>query len=354
MYAENIPDFMIVDKADNKWERDDLSQAWEEMWANKNTDIRNFAVDLFVYSYLTTGFKTNIFSFFDLAPSSMIRDLGYNTYIRNTLREYGSGVYDPAMLNEIYRSAWNNKNIVPEIEYKDVEYVGLSENMPYMVTTTKDKYYVGVNETRDPIAIPYIKYKHNFEYFVLEYQGYVPLGDGRVEYVYTPIEKKGKSFRGHMVREDMFDQSIFPGNKLTFEPHIQKWFNSDDMEGLIKRTEGMEEFEYVRDKAVNYDTAAVQELEVDDMAKKLNVSPIELDAETVGKITSGEQVYLNLQSATEQGFRTMPNNGLIHLKYIEGFDMGDDISLHSYKVTHYGFRTPTPEEVEQHKIECNG
>lgn len=112
------PDFLAYKpnkSGDNNLENE-VIRAWEELYDNDNKEIRDFARDLAVYSFYTSGDafgKNNIFRY---VPNSIREEIGYFDYIRN-LENDPSNAISQINTNEVIRNLWWNDHVVPTMEY---------------------------------------------------------------------------------------------------------------------------------------------------------------------------------------------------------------------------------------------
>ena len=112
------PDFLAYKpnkSGDNNLENE-VIRAWEELYDNDNKEIRDFARDLAIYSFYTSGDafgKNNIFRY---VPNSIREEIGYFDYIRN-LENDPSNAVSQININEVIHNLWWNDHVVPTMEY---------------------------------------------------------------------------------------------------------------------------------------------------------------------------------------------------------------------------------------------
>lgn len=92
--------------------------------------VHNFAVQLFMYSFATSGFRNKLNSFFNILPPIMFKELklkdgsivSFNEYIYNKKAELADKLATPSLskyIDEVFKNNWYNKRIVPSINNND-------------------------------------------------------------------------------------------------------------------------------------------------------------------------------------------------------------------------------------------
>lgn len=112
------PDFLAYkpNKSGDHNLENEVIRAWEELYDNDNKEIRDFARDLAVYSFYTSGDafgKNNIFRY---VPNSIREEIGYFDYIRN-LENNPENATSQINIAEVIRNLWWNDHVVPTMEY---------------------------------------------------------------------------------------------------------------------------------------------------------------------------------------------------------------------------------------------
>ena len=218
-------DNLIFIKPESKGAKDALNRSWASMFNSENIEEANFAIDLFYYSYLTSGFKNNMFSFFDLTPIDILKYLGYDTFMENKLSELRTSAASMGNIaDKVFLGGWKNDDLVPKIKYGRSNVYGINyKSKDSKVFLTKDARFMrGYNRDSQPIFQPYLKtsfkLKEGYITNLYKYYGY-SLQTG--EAVYYLVNKKGVANRGHYLREDILDSTILnkkegiPDNKVS-------------------------------------------------------------------------------------------------------------------------------------------
>jgi len=229
------PNFVSFLKPDSKTSKEDLHDAWEDMLASDNPKVRDFAEDLFYYSYLSTGFQNTIFSFFDLVPSFLLKDIGYSAFIERKLRDYQHANALNDVIDDIILNNWRDSNIVPLIFRNKEVGQGIDYTTPdgLFLITSDPKYNVGLNGKGDSIFKRFIKTNLKTEDRTLErvykYAGYI---DGKGA-VYYQVDRKGFKRKGHQLKENSFPKSIIPFNKVLATDNVRSWLTDENVQSLF-------------------------------------------------------------------------------------------------------------------------
>lgn len=212
---QDMPAFIAFTKPDDKWDKNSLERAWREILTDSDEAVAEFGKDLFIYSYITSGFKATANSFFEVAPRSLIKDLGYNDHIRSMFDAYK----DPAAMlpgiEELYKNAWNNDSLVPTVSKKRISNHMVSNGEVYMFQL-RGAEVVGTNSKKQLLFRPYVKIKNNDGTINLyKYIGY----DSKTSTpFYIVQEKKSYYNKGFVVRENMLEKTSFSKNKSKITP----------------------------------------------------------------------------------------------------------------------------------------
>ena len=103
IYETGKPHFLIFRKSQDVGIKNDIYQDWKKLYLSENEEVKQLAVDLLYYNYISTGFNNSVFSFFDLAPAEMLRDLGYNEFIREKLKYYQENTITDEEIEDLFR-----------------------------------------------------------------------------------------------------------------------------------------------------------------------------------------------------------------------------------------------------------
>ena len=236
----------------DKWSKDSLTRAWQEMFTDNSSEseaVRRLAVNLMVYSFVTSGFKMGLNSFYQYLPTDALtyvpehlkklnenQAVSYNEFvkaIRDHMNDERGGlerVYD-SILREFYRNNWNDDLIVPYIgepmQANEKNYMPRYEpnnktTYPSVFSPVKEarRLYYGVNFAGTPLFMPYVKYKHSRSGLVLlaEFVGVRFVGPKQQPIpVYKTIAKKGYFTPSVRIYEFGLEDTSFDFNKLPVE-----------------------------------------------------------------------------------------------------------------------------------------
>ena len=240
------PDFIAYKpnkSGDNNLENE-IIRAWEELYESDYKEVREFAKDLAIYSFYTSGDafgKNNIFRY---VPNSIREEIGYFDYIRE-LEKHPENVISQIDLQEVIRNLWWNDHVVPAIEYYklDSSYETIEEEgravyrpvahdgsglfvtnkkgeqveIPSIIYDESSKFrgIVGYNEAGNPIHYLYKKVKldkNNDPRTTFLYK-YIGVDENKVP-VYQLINKKGLSYKGNVLVEFGFKKSSVGYNNV--------------------------------------------------------------------------------------------------------------------------------------------
>lgn len=240
------PDFIAYKpnkSGDNNLENE-IIRAWEELYESDYKEVREFAKDLAIYSFYTSGDafgKNNIFRY---VPNSIREEIGYFDYIRE-LEKHPENVISQIDLQEVIRNLWWNDHVVPAIEYYklDSSYETIEEEgravyrpvahdgsglfvtnkkgeqveIPSIIYDESSKFrgIVGYNEAGNPIHYLYKKVKldkNNDPRTTFLYK-YIGIDENNVP-VYQLINKKGLSYKGNVLVEFGFKKSSVGYNNV--------------------------------------------------------------------------------------------------------------------------------------------
>lgn len=240
------PDFIAYKpnkSGDNNLENE-IIRAWEELYESDYKEVREFAKDLAIYSFYTSGDafgKNNIFRY---VPNSIREEIGYFDYIRE-LEKHPENVISQIDLQEVIKNLWWNDHVVPAIEYYklDSSYETIEEEgravyrpvahddsglfvtnkkgeqveIPSIIYDKSSKFrgIVGYNEAGNPIHYLYKKVKldkNNDPRTTFLYK-YIGIDENKVP-VYQLINKKGLSYKGNVLVEFGFKKSSVGYNNV--------------------------------------------------------------------------------------------------------------------------------------------
>lgn len=240
----NGPDFIAYKpnkSGDNNLENE-IIRAWEELWDSDYQEIRDFAKDLALYAFYTSGDafgKNNIFRY---VPNSIREEIGYFDYIRDLERNPDDAVKDIKVF-QVIKDLWWNDHVVPTIDYyvldssretieeegrpvyralphEDSGFTvvnkrGTEVQIPGIIYDKKSQSIISFNQNGQPIFPPFKKVKldrNNDPRTTFLYE-YIGINEDDAP-VYRLINKKGMSYRGNILIENGRNRSVLKYNNV--------------------------------------------------------------------------------------------------------------------------------------------
>lgn len=240
----NGPDFIAYKpnkSGDNNLENE-IIRAWEELWDSDYQEIRDFAKDLALYAFYTSGDafgKNNIFRY---VPNSIREEIGYFDYIRDLERNPDDAVKDIKVF-QVIKDLWWNDHVVPTIDYyvldssretieeegrpvyralphEDSGFTvvnkrGAEVQIPGIIYDKKSQSIISFNQNGQPIFPPFKKVKldrNNDPRTTFLYE-YIGINEDDAP-VYRLINKKGMSYRGNTLIENGRNRSVLKYNNV--------------------------------------------------------------------------------------------------------------------------------------------
>jgi len=238
---QNTPHSLKMLKPEDKMAKDKLMRAWEDMYLSANKEVRQFAIDLFEYSYVTTGFKQHAYSFFHLIPDSILIDSGYNSFIKARIADLqdASILTDSRFMDEIYLNNWNNDILVPVLKKERNDFMGISRDYSNIgvLTTSDNRFKIGLSATGIPL---YKKYVKSTDGTLYKYAGIATFSDEKEEAIYYAVDKKGFYQGANRVVEYWKGSSMFESNKVfgkEEDKNIKHYLNDDMIGNLLAATD---------------------------------------------------------------------------------------------------------------------
>lgn len=240
----NGPDFIAYKpnkSGDNNLENE-IIRAWEELWDSDYQEIRDFAKDLALYAFYTSGDafgKNNIFRY---VPNSIREEIGYFDYIRDLERNPDDAVKDIKVF-QVIKDLWWNDHVVPTIDYyvldssretieeegrpvyralphEDSGFTvvnkrGAEVQIPGIIYDKKSQSIISFNQNGQPIFPPFKKVKldrNNDPRTTFLYE-YIGINEDEAP-VYRLINKKGIAYRGNVLIENGRSKSVLKYNNV--------------------------------------------------------------------------------------------------------------------------------------------
>jgi hypothetical protein len=203
----------------------DITNSWREMLISEDPIIRDFAKDLITYSFYSSGFKTNMNSFYEFIPHQELKNLVEGGISDFQSRVQGNGTVLEGFMDKFFRNNYADTSIVPEM--KITFPLGQAIRRPAGITVnnksgvmTFDSGAQGASKAK--AKRPYILVKNisENEFGMVEtstlYKKYAVSGD--VNY-YIPVPKLGMYAQGNYIYEYNTDipidgKSAIPQNNI--------------------------------------------------------------------------------------------------------------------------------------------
>lgn len=107
--------------SESSFNQDDLTDAWEELLDyTDDQELKNFARDLVVYAWLTSGEKSGFNRFFKYVPNSWKIKSGFVGHVEFWLNKFNTNLESDvrnAIIDDILRNNWNDTDFVPQYDY---------------------------------------------------------------------------------------------------------------------------------------------------------------------------------------------------------------------------------------------
>lgn len=108
--------------SESSFNQDDLTDAWEELLNYPDDqELKNFARDLVVYAWLTSGEKSGFNRFFKYVPNSWKINSGFVRHVEFWLNKFNTNLEPSireAIIDDILRNNWNDTDFVPQYDYE--------------------------------------------------------------------------------------------------------------------------------------------------------------------------------------------------------------------------------------------
>lgn len=107
--------------SESSFNQDDLTDAWEELLDYPDDyELKEFARDLVVYAWLTSGEKSGFNRFFKYVPNSWKIKSGFVGHVEFWLNKFNTKLESDvrnAIIDDILRNNWNDTDFVPQYDY---------------------------------------------------------------------------------------------------------------------------------------------------------------------------------------------------------------------------------------------
>lgn len=376
----NGPDFIAYKpnkSGDNNLENE-IIRAWEELWDSDYQEIRDFAKDLALYAFYTSGDafgKNNIFRY---VPNSIREEIGYFDYIRDLERNPDDAVKDIKVF-QVIKDLWWNDHVVPTIDYyvldssretieeegrpvyralphEDsgftvVNKKGVEVQIPGIIYDKKSQSIISFNQNGQPIYPPFKKVKldrNNDPRTTFLYE-YIGINEDDAP-VYRLINKKGMSYRGNILIESGRNRSVLKYNNVVpkgyeIMPEEQITWVTDltPVKASLQAKAFNQAGEFNTDMFANIQQTvktqqATEPLSYQEWVKDYQIQKGEADAE------AAYQQYLdNFEYSKSQGTHTVPTTKIISGGQTGidrlGLEVGKELGLETGGTTTPGYYT---------------
>lgn len=107
--------------SESSFNQDDLTDAWDELLDySDDQELKNFARDLVVYAWLTSGEKSGFNRFFKYVPNSWKIKSGFVGHVEFWLNKFNTNLESDvknAIIDDVLRNNWNDTDFVPQYDY---------------------------------------------------------------------------------------------------------------------------------------------------------------------------------------------------------------------------------------------
>lgn len=107
--------------SESSFNQDDLTDAWEELLDYPDDqELKDFARDLVVYAWLTSGEKSGFNRFFKYVPNSWKIKSGFVGHVEFWLNKFNTKLESDvrnAIIDDILRNNWNDTDFIPQYDY---------------------------------------------------------------------------------------------------------------------------------------------------------------------------------------------------------------------------------------------
>lgn len=254
--SDNLNSLQLITVSNNsvsdRWAKQDVIFAWEELLTHKSESVRKFAKALVAYSFYTSGFNKRVNSFYSFIPLKYMKDIGYSDFFANKMAEYTSifsaGDYND-IIKDVLLNSYRDDELVPTVSLESMssENMYKKHNVPYPSVFSLEAYQdkainsdevlMGYNSDKQPVFKPVVKMENSVtkDVTLFEYVGYTQ--DQRGDFgVYIPIAKKGYFKPGYVITEFSPEGTNISTNNLTERVDKNKLsvFNETNEDGTPK------------------------------------------------------------------------------------------------------------------------
>lgn len=346
-----------------------IINAWNELLEYQNDKqpevaeyIRNFARDLVVYAFITSGDTQGFAKMFKYVPASWRKKSGYANFINRKLEQLNS--YIPTVdLNDVLLNNWYDNKLVPTYQFysKDANgkrssnFIGVAKMThsngsrqtqsayPTMLAALKKNdegiYVPSISVTDAPkfIKLPrsYNHYDSQRQYNVYQLYGFARYNDGIQYPVYTLVQPKGtKVSGGFMVTEYGRNDSTPSSTEYVVDQNALRNFveSADFINQLpvIKQNFGDEYAKILNDLRTEQVGGIAAAITDDDQAQPVNTGNQPSTANKTQQYTQSNDKPINIYFKSEENAE-LSNFARRPFSFTpKDFYFGDDIREHEF------------------------
>jgi hypothetical protein len=231
----------------DKFSSDSLMYSVRDLFKSPDPSIQQFARQLFLYSYFTSGFRQRMFSFHNYFPPEILKEFmgvdpkstspdrgkpenlipfSFNEFIKEQ-RQLMADPTNTAMFNHLIDDTiinnWQNSSIVPVVLPKNrIHGIAMIGNKDHSQITAfvsnKWNLDIGKNQQGQPLFVKYVTTYANEQKQLCKLIGYVvEKAKSGKEYprpVYKIIPKRSFEKGGIVIKEYLFDESSIASNNV--------------------------------------------------------------------------------------------------------------------------------------------
>jgi len=237
--SETQPDVLkFTTHASDKWGKDAIIYDWRDLIEHNDAEIRKIGEDLVNYSFYSTGFNKNIYSFHQFLPYEVLVDNGFDAHMKEALTLYNDpkSIMNTEIAESTILNNWDNDLIVPRRDDIHASYKPKGTQHPVVIKLATQHFF-----KQEPRYIKVVNeeisdYK---DFLIYKLDGYATNEDGDGAPVYRLVPKKSYSSKGVQFREYGSSESVFEANNVET---LESLFDKFKKEGKLKNTGNPQEY----------------------------------------------------------------------------------------------------------------
>lgn len=185
---EGDPDFLVFNNKNQ--DRELYQRAWEDLFT-ANPKLASSLVD---YSYSSTGFNRNLFSFFQFIPTQEYINRGVGVFMENLKKVFTDTTVLENAKDQVIRHLSNNPKIIKTVASRDMKPIDDNINKrAAFILGDKTEYAIGKNISESIETARVLRDGNNNLYRLVGYHIEGP--------VYRAVSKLGYSSKGRVIKE---------------------------------------------------------------------------------------------------------------------------------------------------------